>query len=75
LERQEALLKAPVDKEKAGIAQQVEASRQQAKWAVERQREEQEALDEGKGFGDIIMDQVYEVWNWGKKRDDDDDEN
>jgi hypothetical protein len=79
LERQEALLRAPhaqsVDKEKTGIAEQVEASRQQAKWAIERQREEQEALDEGKGFGDIIMDQVYEVWNWGKKRDADDDEN
>lgn len=78
-ERQEALLRGSgsgADKEeKAGIAEQVEASRQQAKWAVERQREEQEALDEGKGFGDIIMDQVYEVWNWGKKRDDDDDEN
>ena len=76
LERQEALLRNPnaqsVDKEKVGIAEQVEASRQQAKWAVERQKEEQEALDEGKGFGDIIMDQVYEVWNWGKKRDDDD---
>ena len=75
LERQEALLRAPVDKEKTGIAEQVEASRQQAKWAIERQREEQEALDEGKGFGDIIMDQVYEVWNWGKKRDADDEEN
>ena len=82
-ERQEALLRgtasgrdaAKVDQEKAaGITEQVEASRQQAKWALERQREEQEALDEGKGFADIIMDQVYEVWNWGKKRDDDDDE-
>jgi len=81
-ERQEALLRVPAGgrevgvnvNEAAGVAEQVEASRQQAKWALERQREEQEALDEGKGFGDIIMDQVYEVWNWGKKRDDDDDE-
>jgi hypothetical protein len=71
LERQEAL--------RASIAEQVEASRQaeaskQAKWAQERNQEVQDALDVGKGFADIIIDQVYEVWNWGKKRDDVDDE-
>lgn len=68
LERQEALR---AQKEKTSIAEQVETSRQ-AKWARERNQEVQEALDEGKGFGDIIMDQIYEVWHWGKKRDDDD---
>ncbi|KAM0722438.1 hypothetical protein Q7P37_001879 [Cladosporium fusiforme] len=68
LERQEALR---AQKERTGIAEQVEASRQ-AKWARERNQEVQEAIDEGKGFGDIIMDQIYEVWHWGKKRDDDD---
>lgn len=70
LERQEALRASK--EEKTGIAEQVEASRQQAKWAQERNQEVQDALDVGKGFGDIIIDQVYEVWNWGKKRDDDD---
>lgn len=68
LERQEALR---ASKERASIAEQVEASKQ-AKWAQERNQEVQDALDVGKGFGDIIIDQVYEVWNWGKKRDDDD---
>lgn len=68
LERQEALR---ASKERAIIAEQVEASKQ-AKWAQERNQEVQDALDVGKGFGDIIIDQVYEVWNWGKKRDDDD---
>jgi hypothetical protein len=68
LERQEALL---ASKERANIAEQVEATKQ-AKWAQERNQEVQDALDVGKGFGDIIIDQVYEVWNWGKKRDDDD---
>jgi hypothetical protein len=68
LERQEALM---ASKERASIAEQVEASKQ-AKWAQERNQEVQDALDVGKGFGDIIIDQVYEVWNWGKKRDDDD---
>ena len=65
LERQEAL--------RASVAEQVEASKQ-AKWAQERNQEVQDALDVGKGFADIIIDQVYEVWHWGKKRDDVDDE-
>lgn len=69
LERQGALMSS--NKERMGIAEQVEGTRQ-AKWAQERNQEVQDALDVGKGFGDIIIDQVYEVWNWGKKRDDDD---
>lgn len=68
LERQEALR---TQKQQTGIAEQVESQRQ-AKWAKERNLEVQEALDEGKGFADIIMDQIYEVWHWGKKRDEDD---
>jgi hypothetical protein len=68
LERQEALR---ASRERASIAEQVEATKQ-AKWAQERNQEVQDALDVGKGFGDIIIDQVYEVWNWGKKRDGDD---
>jgi len=23
-------------------------------------------LEEGKGYGDLIMEQIWEVWNWGK---------
>lgn len=59
--------------EKTAIAEQVEATRQQpeARWAKERNQEVQDALDVGKGFGDIIIDQVYEVWNWRKKGGDD----
>lgn len=59
--------------EKTAIAEQVEATRQQpeARWAKERNQEVQDALDVGKGFGDIIIDQVYEVWNWRKKDGDD----
>ena len=67
-ERQEALMSS--NKERMSVAEQVEGTRQ-AKWARERNQEVQDALDVGKGFGDIIIDQVYEVWNWGKKRDDD----
>ncbi|KAL1976743.1 hypothetical protein VTN31DRAFT_3025 [Thermomyces dupontii] len=38
-------------------------------WKERRLREEQRALSEGKGYGDLIMDHIREVWNWGKKDD------
>jgi hypothetical protein len=38
-------------------------------WKEKRLREEQKALDEGKGYGDLIMDHIWEVWNWGKPAD------
>ncbi|RAO70723.1 uncharacterized protein BHQ10_006735 [Talaromyces amestolkiae] len=38
-------------------------------WKEKRLREEQEALDEGKGYGDLIMDHIWDVWNWGKPND------
>lgn len=38
-------------------------------WKERRLREEQKALDEGKGYGDLIMDHIWDVWNWGKPGD------
>lgn len=43
-------------------------------WRERRAREDQEKLAEGKGYGDIIMEQIWEVWNWGKTDDENDDE-
>jgi hypothetical protein len=37
-------------------------------WKERRLREEQKALEEGKGYGDLIMDHIWEVWNWGQRR-------
>jgi hypothetical protein len=36
-------------------------------WKAKRLREEQEALDRGDGYGSLIMGQISEVWNGGKK--------
>jgi hypothetical protein len=36
-------------------------------WKERRLREEQEAIDQGKGYGSLIMDQLYEVWHWRKR--------
>ena len=41
-------------------------------WKVQREKEIKDDVEEGKGFGDMIMDQIWEVWNWGKTKDDED---
>jgi hypothetical protein len=40
---------------------------EKAGWQDRRREEDQKALDSGKGIGDIIMDQIWEVWNQGGK--------
>lgn len=35
-------------------------------WKEERLRKEREALESGKGYFDLIMEQVWEVWNNGE---------
>ena len=37
-------------------------------WKERRLREEREALEEGRGYGGLIWDQIWEVWNWEKGR-------
>ncbi|KAF2251201.1 hypothetical protein BU26DRAFT_517912 [Trematosphaeria pertusa] len=36
-------------------------------WKERRMEEEKKALQEGKSYGSIILDQIWEVWNWDKK--------
>ncbi|XMA20451.1 hypothetical protein WAI453_013242 [Rhynchosporium graminicola] len=37
-------------------------------WKAKRDAKEKEALDEGRGYGGLIMDQFWEVWSWGKDK-------
>lgn len=37
-------------------------------WKERRLAEEQKKLDEGEGYGSMIVDQIWEVWNWGEKK-------
>ena len=37
-------------------------------WKERRLKEERERLAQGEGYGDMIMDQIWEVWNWGGKK-------
>lgn len=68
LERQEQSVIAELQKEGRG-----ELAKQRDVWKVQRQREIKEDVEEGKGFADMIMDQIWEVWNQGKVKEDEDD--
>ncbi|KAL5119847.1 hypothetical protein ACEQ8H_002208 [Pleosporales sp. CAS-2024a] len=37
-------------------------------WKERRMEEERKALEEGKGYMDMIFEHVWEVWNWDKKK-------
>ena len=41
---------------------------EQEGWKERRLREEQEKINQGEGYGSMIMDQIWEVWNWGEKK-------
>lgn len=38
-------------------------------WKERRLEEERKALEEGKSYTSMILEQVWEVWNWDKKKD------
>ncbi|KAJ9618983.1 hypothetical protein H2203_008799 [Taxawa tesnikishii (nom. ined.)] len=67
--RQEGRPVPPLAEEKQGVLEQVWMGKEKEGWQVKREKEVQEAMAQGKGYGDIIMDQIWEVWNWGKKSD------
>lgn len=37
-------------------------------WKERRLKEEQEKIEQGEGYGGMIMDQIWDVWNWGEKK-------
>jgi hypothetical protein len=38
-------------------------------WKERRMAEEKKAMEEGKTYTSIILDQIWEVWSWEKKKD------
>ena len=57
--------------ESGPVTEEVQSQREI--WKAQREKEIKEDLEEGKGLGDMIMEQIWEVWNWGKTKDDEDD--
>ncbi|KAH7377496.1 hypothetical protein BKA64DRAFT_253241 [Cadophora sp. MPI-SDFR-AT-0126] len=55
------------DKER-GLLEKVWMGGEGPDWKAKRDQREKEALDEGRGYGGLIMDQIWEVWSWGKDK-------
>jgi hypothetical protein len=66
-------LKARQNHEK-GVVDRVWMGGESAGWKERRLEEERKAIEEGKGYGDLIMDHIWDVWNWGRKTEEEDDE-
>ncbi|KAN0081762.1 hypothetical protein V8E54_003060 [Elaphomyces granulatus] len=49
-----------------GLAENLWMGNETEGWKERRLREEQKAIAEGKGYGDLIMEHILEVVNWGK---------
>lgn len=37
-------------------------------WKERRDQREKEAIAQGKGYGDLIMEQIWDVWSWGREK-------
>jgi hypothetical protein len=65
------MLESPVKAEEGSVVGEIQkqargAESQREAWKIQREKEIKEDVEEGKGFGDMIMDQIWEVWNQGK---------
>ncbi|KAJ5758948.1 hypothetical protein N7520_006104 [Penicillium odoratum] len=70
LEKWKALQK----QQEQGLAQRVWLGGEKEGWLERRRQEEQKALEEGKGYGDLISEYVWDVWSWGKKQEEEEDD-
>ena len=61
-----------VGKDASPVTDEVRSQREA--WKTQREKEIKDDLDEGKGLSDMIYDQIWDVWNWGKKKNEDDEE-
>ncbi|ODH48024.1 hypothetical protein GX48_05871 [Paracoccidioides brasiliensis] len=68
-ELEERLTRRPGGEREMNIVKKIWMGGEKEGWKERRLREEQRALAEGKGYGDLIKEHIWEVWNWGKKDD------
>lgn len=52
-----------------GVARRIWMGSETDGWKERRLQEEQKALAEGKGYGDLIKEYIWDVWTWGQKDD------
>jgi len=56
------------EKEEKGILGRLWMGGEEEGWKERRLEEERRALEDGKGYLDMIFEQVWDVWNWDKKK-------
>jgi hypothetical protein len=56
------------EREERGLLEKVWMGSEGEDWKAKRDKREKEALEEGKGYGGLIKDQIWEVWNWGRDK-------
>jgi hypothetical protein len=54
------------EKEEKKEKEKEETTTKKASWRQQRDKLEKEALEQGRGYVDLIVDQIWEVWNWGR---------
>ncbi|KAK3952813.1 hypothetical protein QBC32DRAFT_340607 [Pseudoneurospora amorphoporcata] len=62
LAQEQADQKAELDKN-GGVLTKIWMGDEKEGWKEKRLEEEKKALESGKGYGSLIMDQIWEVWN------------
>ncbi|KAF2181938.1 hypothetical protein K469DRAFT_712998 [Zopfia rhizophila CBS 207.26] len=62
------------EKKTKGFLQKVWMGSETEGWKERRMRVEKDALESGKTYSSIILDQIWEVWNWDKDEKDTKDE-
>ena len=56
------------DEEAKGVLEKMWLGGEGEDWKKKRDEREKEALEDGRGYGGLIMDQIWEVWSWGKDK-------
>lgn len=54
-------------RQEKGFAERIWMGNETADWKEKRIQEEQKALAEGKGYGDLITEYIRDAWPWSKK--------
>lgn len=56
------------ERKERGLLEKVWMGSEGDDWKAKRDAREKAALEEGRGYGGLIVDQIWEVINWGKDK-------
>lgn len=67
-EKSRKTLDRPEGGEEKGVLAKLWMGDEKEGWKERRLEEEKKALEEGKTYTDMIFEQIWDVWNWDKKK-------